>query len=163
MSGRSIKELAKVVEERCAWSKLTSSDGLIDFDPLVVVMCLVDRKCKEEGLKNGQAREVWFAVMTRLQANEYRLEHNRFIPCRYCDQAFEPVIDDKLLTLFLKWDGSRDVKDLLAIHRCPACGGQLVAKRTKKYEGDMHTPEPGSISMEYDEDWAGILLEYFRM
>jgi hypothetical protein len=148
----------KVIEQ-CILGKQMGDAGLTDFDPLITVMNLVADETRglRLSLNGPKGRRTWCEAVAELQVNK-SLEHNRFIPCRSCDQAFEPVIDDALLDLFLPWYWSRNVLALLAIHRCPACGGQLKAKCTKKYHGDMHTPAPGSISS--DEEWARQLLQY---
>lgn len=150
---------AEKVVEQCGLAKLMGDERLTDYDPLVVVMHLVTEEVEglRLSLKKAKGRKAWGAAMTILQKG-HQLEHNTFIPCRTCDQAFEPVIDDELLTLFLTWYESHNVQDLLTIHRCPQCGGRLKAVRTKPYKGDMHTPEPGSV--ENDEEWAESLLQH---
>ena len=148
----------KVVEQ-CGLAKFMGDAGLTDYDPLVVVMHLV--AVEVEGLrlslKCPKGRKTWCEAMRTLH-EDGSLENNPFIPCRTCDHAFEPVIDEKLLALFLPWYEFQDVQDLIAIHRCPACGGQIAAERTKRYEGDMHTPEPGSV--QDDCEWAQLLLQH---
>jgi len=157
---RTPQEIAEKIVEECGWGKITGSLGLTDGDPLVVVMYRVAQKIRNRGgsFEKAKARKVWCRALTMLQEYDDTLEHNTFIPCRWCDQAFEPVIDDRLLTLFLRWYNSSDSTDLLAIHRCPACGGQIGAKRTKPYHGDMHTPQPGSV--ENDDAWVDLLLKH---
>jgi hypothetical protein len=152
--------VAENIIEQCGLAKFMGDAGLTDFDPLIKVMHLVAEEV--EGLRLSLAkpkgRKAWCEVMTRLQEDDSILEHNLFIPCRSCDQAFEPVVDDRLLKVFLAWYRSFAVSDLLAIHRCPACGGKLAAKRTKTYRGDFHTPAPGSPAS--DEQWAELLLQH---
>jgi hypothetical protein len=155
---REPESAAEIVVEQLTLGKLTGDAGLTDYDPLVVVMGLVAEVVRELGLspKGRKGRKVWCEAVQVLQDHDSILEHNTFLPCRWCDQAFEPVIDDKLLALFLAWHESAATEDLLALHRCPACGGQLAAKRAKKYDGDGHTPPPGSVAS--DEEWAELLL-----
>ncbi|MFH1417983.1 MAG: hypothetical protein ABII12_06840 [Planctomycetota bacterium] len=149
--------------EQCGLAKFMGDAGLMDYAPLVVVMHLVAEEVRnlELSLDQSEGRKVWLEALEMIQDGEGCLEHNTFIPCRTCDQAFEPVVDEKLLTLFLTWAETYSTEDLLAIHRCPACGGQLGVKRTEKYEGDMHTPAPGSIAS--DEEWDEVLLQYSRL
>ena len=149
----------KVVEE-CGWAKFTDSVGLTDYDPLVTVMHLVTREVRKLGLspKGPKGSQVWREAMEILQRDTGILEHNKLIPCRTCDEAYEPVVDDTLLRLFLAMEKSCTPKNLISIHRCPACGGQIAAKSTKKYEGDMHTPSPGSV--EDDLEWANTLMRH---
>lgn len=156
---REPESAAEIVVEQCGLAKLMGDSGLTDGDPLIAVMHLVAEEVRglRLSLHDPKGRATWCEAMQTLQ-DYSSLEHNNLIPCRTCDQAFEPVIDDNLISLFLKWYDSQDVEDLLAIHRCPACGGQIVAKRTKKYAGDMHTPEPGSV--DDAREWAGLLLQH---
>lgn len=149
-----------LVVQRCRLGKMLLDVGLTDFDPLVVVMHLVAVHVRRLGLSLATAngRQVWREALRIVQEDNGVLEHNTFLPCRTCDQAFEPAIDDVLLELFLAWDESGAVGDLLAIHRCPACGGRLRAKRTMRYQGDVHTPPPGTVKD--DGEWARRLLQH---
>jgi hypothetical protein len=130
---------------------------LTDLDPLVVIMEMVPQEFEGKSFDDSKVRKASRRVIQELQADTSLLEHNKFIPRRRCKQAFEPVVDDKLLTRFLAWHESGDTQDLIAIHQCPACGGQIGAKQIKLYYGDFHTPEPGTID---DDTWASSLLEH---
>jgi hypothetical protein len=152
---------AEKVVEQCGLGKMFGDAGLTDYDPLVVVMRLVAAEVDGLGrsfTKRGKGRKTWLEAMTMLQEDNGTLEHNTHIPCRYCNMAFEPVIDETLLALFLVWYESDATEDLLAIHRCPACGGVLKAKHTKPYEGDFHTPAPASVVS--DDAWVEELLAH---
>lgn len=155
---REAESATEKIVEQCGLAKLMG-EGLTDNDPLIVVMNLVAVEVRGLGLSlyEPEGRKTWCEAMHELQGNYY-LEHNTLLPCHRCDQAFEPVIDEALLTLFLSWFKKQSTKTLLSIHLCPACGGQLAAKRTKQYKGDYHTPAPGSCSS--GEDWAETLLQY---
>ncbi|MGO9097916.1 MAG: hypothetical protein ACLP9Y_00165, partial [Mycobacterium sp.] len=139
----------EVVLEQVGLTKEFGGAVLSDFDPLVVVMELVTREVRElrlspRGPKGGQ---VWIDAMTELQAGDgshgRRIAHNRFLPCRTCDRAFRPEINHQLLNVFLAWSASRSAEDLVAVHRCHACGGTITELEAKVYEDDYHTPEPG--------------------
>ena len=68
-------------------------------------MCLVAEEIIGLGrsfCEQGGCR-AWCEIMGRIQDGDANLDHNKLIPCRWRYQAFEPVIDDKLLTLFLAW------------------------------------------------------------
>lgn len=146
---------ARDIVERCLGEKMFGGH-FVDFDPLVKVMGFVTEVIGAKRLgDNPKARRVWVKVVAELQATG-DLEHNRLIPCRYCDTAFEPVIGDQLLNLALAWHSSYATVDLLAIHRCPDCGGVLKGTRSEKYHGDHFTPAPGTIAD--DEAWASALL-----
>ena len=159
---RKVEEIAEDIVETCSWRKMTQSPPyLVDFAPLVVVMARLAAIIEERGgsFDKPKARKVWSEAVKMAQDDNYdSLEHNRWIPCRSCDKSFEPIIDDTLLSLFLAWYKHMSTQNLLAIHRCPACGGSLKAKRTKHYDGDYHTPAPGSV--DNDEAWGGNLLEH---
>ncbi len=152
----------KVIEE-CGLAKLTGDSGLTDFDPLVVILTLVTSEIEGRGksLDEPRVRRAWCEIVQRVQNDEAGLDHNSFLPCRFCDQAFEPVVDETLLALFLAWHRHGGTANLLAIHRCPACGGTLAAKETRQYEGDMHTPEPGHERT--DEEWVALLLQHAEL
>jgi hypothetical protein len=152
--------IADEIAQACGWDKLTGRRGMDDFIPLVVVMVRVAQRIEERGgsFKKSKARWVWCEAMRVFQEDNSLLEHNSCIPCRTCDQAFEPVIDDALLTLFLAWHESCGLDDFLAIHRCPTCDGTLKAERTVQYEGDFYTPPPGSVAD--GKEWAERLLEH---
>lgn len=157
---RTAEEIAERIVEECQGRKAMDPYFLTDCDPLIVVMSRVaDIIRKRKGsFDKPKARDVWCRAMIMLQDDDGGiLEHNTCIPCRWCDREFEPVIDDALLALFLVWYESFKAEHLLAIHRCAACGGQLKAKQTGHYEGDYHTPPPGTV--EDDEEWAWQLLE----
>lgn len=151
--------LVEKVVEQCGLAKFTGDAGLTDFDPLVVVMHLVTEEvlglCRS--FQKKAARSAWCEALRTIQSGG-SLEHNSFIPCRRCDQAFEPVVDEELLRLFLTWYRKQTIEALLAIHLCPSCGGSIRAERQKTYCGDMHTPEPRSIAD--DEEWAYQLLKH---
>jgi hypothetical protein len=137
--------------------------NLVDYSPLLAVMYIVAYEIRERGASfdKPKARRVWIEVMTKVQ-DEWRCsDHNSHIPCRSCDQAFRPVIDDALLTMFLPWYETRTNESLIAIHRCPSCGGSIAATDTKTYDGDYHTPDPGSI--DDDDEWAETLLDHVEM
>ncbi len=156
---RPTRGLVEKVVEQCGLAKLMGNAGLTDYDPLVVILHLVTEEILARGksLDDPKIRKAWLRIVRRIQ-DEDDLEHNAWIPCRYCDQAFKPLVGEKLLALYLKWHRSYSTEDLLAIHRCPACGGTIKAKSTKTYKGDMHTPAPGSVAD--DDDWRRRLLEY---
>ncbi len=133
------------VVEQCQMSKLMDDYPLSDYDPLIVVMHLVAEEVRGLGLslKGPKGSKVWIEAMAYFQADSSSLEHNTRIPCRYCNHAFEPTIDTKLLRLYLVWEESRDDSDFLSIHRCPGCGGSIQPANTvETYDGDMHTYEP---------------------
>ncbi len=155
---RTADDIAEIVVDRLGWQKLSGNSGLTDFDPLVVVMRLIASEIGEEKLfTKSKARAAWLKAMALLQGGD-GLEHNSFLPCRTCDQAFDPVIDETLLTLFLDWYQHGGAARLIAIHKCPACGGQIKARRTRTYKGDMHTPPPGTV--EGDDQWVEELLQH---
>lgn len=135
---------------------------LTDSAPLVSIMYLVADEIGKEELLALQERacKAWCEAMKQIQEGVLILEHNEFLPCRWCDQAFEPVVDEDLLLVFLVWyeEHHSGTEAFLALHRCPACEGKIKAKQVKTYMGDMYTPKPGSI--ENDEWWADKLLEY---
>ena len=138
------------IVDRCLGQKF---DGcLTDFDPLVAVMEMVVEIIGEKRLReNPKARRMWVRVLEILQKGG-ELEHNKLIPCRFCDTAFEPLVDEQLLDLCLTWLESYETSDLLAIHRCPSCGGTLKILNSTKYEGDGFTPIPGTI--DNDDEWS---------
>ena len=79
----------------------------------------------------------------------------RFFPCRWCDTAFEPVIDEKLLMFFpLLDENARPGGDLLAIHQCPSCGGDLEVKRATKYKGETCTLPNRAPSKMMPNGWS---------
>ena len=129
---------------------------LTDFDPLVVVLALVNEEFHRKTFDDPKVRKAWCTVIQRLQEDTSILQHNKFISCRRCDQEFEPLVDERLLTLFLAWHKTRSTKDLIAIHLCPACGGTVGTKLTRTmkddYGWDFDNPAPWSI--EDDEEWA---------
>ena len=142
------------IVDRCNGEKF---DGcLSDFDPLVVVMEVVADIIGQKRLReNPKARQMWIRVMEHFQ-KDGDLEHNTYIPCRYCDTSFEPVVDDELLDLFLNWLESNQTEQLLAIHRCATCGGKLKSLRSKKYVGDEFSPHFQMI--DDDDEWRDSLL-----
>lgn len=158
---RKAEEIAYDAVDDCIQGKFDGELGLLDFDPLIIVMNRVAEviHSRTGSFDQPEHKEAWLLALEEIQVGE-GLEHNNYIPCRRCDQAFEPVVDETLLDLFLKWEKSGAPADLLAIHRCPDCGGQLKAKRTKQYKGDWHTPEPGSI--DDDRKWAEYLLRNYE-
>jgi hypothetical protein len=152
--------IVEKIIEQISLCKLMGDAGFTDFDPLVFVMYNVAEEIRARGgtFEKPKARRVWRDVVAHFQEDSGALEHNTFLPCRRCDQAFRPVIDDRLLTVFLSWYESQRVETLLALHQCPACGGQVGAARLKTYKGDWHTPAPGTI--DDDESWALQLLSH---
>ena len=144
------------VLEQCSLAKLEGE--LTDFAPLVVIMTLVTEEFGSKSFDDPKVRKAWCRVIQRLQADTSLLEHNNFIPCRRCNQAFEPVVDEKLLTLFLTWRETRGPQDLVAIHLCPGCGGQIEAKQTTTQE-DNDGLEPGTV--DDDEVWADSMVEEY--
>ena len=58
-------------------------------------------------LEKPEGRKVWRESLQMLQIDNGTLEHNTFLPCRTCDQAFEPAIDEVLLDLFWRGTGQR--------------------------------------------------------
>lgn len=143
-----IERIQEQVENECA--------RLCDFSPLVNVMSVVANEIHKQGgsFDNPSARAAWIEVMEWLQTWDFG--YNSRLPCRFCDQAFRPRIDELLLTAFLEWHTRRTVKTLIALHRCSNCGGSIAATHSKTYEGDHHTPTPGSI--EDDGQWTEELL-----
>lgn len=162
MPGRRMKakEFVRKVIEQCAMGKMVGDSGLTDYDPLVVVLAFVTEVVEEQGksMAKPKVQKAWLRIVSRIQDGDGCLEHNVFIPCRNCDQAFEPVVDETLLKLFMAWRQSLSSKDLVAIHRCPSCGGTIGVKRMKRYEADGHTPEP--VYAGSDEEWAELLLQH---
>ena len=136
---------------------------LVDYSPLVAVMHLVALEIQRRGYSFDQpkARRIWMDILADYQHPWVSSDHNQQIPCRFCDQSFKPVINEVLFSTFLQWYEIRLDENLIAIHRCPSCGGSITATKTRTYTGDFHTPEPGSI--DNDGEWAENLLEYFMM
>jgi hypothetical protein len=159
---RELETPVEKVIEQCSLAKLDRDWRLSDYDPLVVVMDLVTEEVRGLGLspKGPKGSAVWIESMERLQAPDVLvdIEHNRFVPCRTCDRSFRPVIDRNILKLFLAWQATGKVEDLLAIHRCQRCGGTITELDAKPYEGDGHTPEPGTVAD--DREWARELLSH---
>lgn len=145
---------AQKIIEALVWSKEIGEGGG-DFEPLITVMDAVAEEIGNSKLSKRSGRKLWIEVMKDLQLSG-ELEHNQMIPCRYCDTAFEPVVSDQLLDLFLAWRHSQKSLDLLLIHRCQACGGKLETVRSCKYDGDFYTPRPGSIVD--DVQWTSSIL-----
>lgn len=154
---KSVCEIARIVVGTIGWQKMTHTNCLTDFDPMVTVMCLLANEIGDENLKKPKGKNVWIEAMKEIQKGD-SIENNPRIPCRACDQAFTPIIDDVIFDLFVRWYESRRTSDLLAIHKCKACGGTANASATQKYKGDMHTPEPGNAKS--DDHWAEMLLEH---
>ena len=156
---RQPRGLVEKVIDQCGLAKLEGE--LTDFAPLVVVMEMVTEEFHRKSFDDPKVRKAWCRVIQRLQEDTSILKHNAFLPCRRCDQEFQPVVDERLLALFLAWHETRSTKDLIAIHLCPACGGMIGAKITRTIEddndGDFETPAPWSIAD--DEEWAERLLE----
>jgi ribosomal protein S27AE len=153
-----IESLAEQIHERCYFAKQKQS-ALTDYDPLIVVAALIFREISNLDLDwtEPSVRKAWCTALDGLQKSG-SLDHNPFIPCRFCNQAFEPVVDENLLRLTLDYYETQDLGTVLKIHRCPACGGVLKAIRTKTYTEDMHTPESGTI--QDDEQWRQHLLRH---
>ena len=150
-------EFAEKVVERCSMVKLDG--GLLDFAPLVAVMELVTEEFGTKSFDEPRVRKAWCRVIEAFQAENDLLEHNSFIPCRRCNQEFEPVVGEKLLTLFLKWHKTRAPKALVAVHLCPACGGQIEGKQVRTRKEDVDGLEPGTV--DDDEAWADSLVEEY--
>jgi hypothetical protein len=155
---RSSKEIARIVVDRIGWDKMMGNSCLTDFDPLVTVMCLIANEIGEKNIVKPKGQKVWLEAMQDIQEDGGAIENNPFFPCPHCDQSFEPVIDEQTFKLFLQWYQTRGTEDLVALHKCPKCGGQVQAKRIQINKGDMHTPEPGYAKS--DEHWAELLLEH---
>jgi hypothetical protein len=132
---------------------------LTDFAPFVAIMQMVTEEFGSKSFDDPKVRKAWCRVIERLQADTSLLEHNRFIPCRRCNQEFEPVVGEKLLTLFLKWRERRTSQNLVAIYLCPACGGQIEAKQARIREEDEQGLGPETIAD--DEQWADRLIEEY--
>ncbi len=155
------QELESEVEEILEQCSLAKSCGeLTDFDPLIAIMSLVADEVINLGyqLASLPGKQLWIKALTFIQDGDEGLDHNEFLPCRFCNQAFKPVIDDKAFSMFVAWRESCSYQDLIAIHRCPACDGQLQAVQGTVYSGDFHTPEPGTVSS--DREWAQLLLQH---
>lgn len=163
------RELGTTVEAVLDQVLLTKEFGdgvLSDFDPLVVLMELVAQEVQARPLspRGPRGGRVWMDAMvelqeTRLSSDGRRgqmVEHNRFLPCRTCDRAFRPEVNRELVKVFMSWSASRSAEDLVAIHRCQACGGSLTELETRVYQDDYHTPEPGYEGT--DAEWAQRLL-----
>src|SRR4051812_12453051 len=73
------------VLEQCSLAKLEGE--LTDFAPLVVIMTLVTEEFGSKSFDDAKVRKAWCRVIQRLQADTSLLEHNKFIPCRRCNQA----------------------------------------------------------------------------
>ena len=153
-----VEDMAEKLDERCYFAKLKRT-ALTDYDPLVVIAALMFREIGNLDLdwNEPRVRKAWCMALEGIQTSG-SLGQNAFIPCRFCDQAFEPVVDENLLQLSLEYYETQELKTLLRIHRCPSCGGALKTIKTKTYRGDMHTPEPGTI--QDDEQWREHLLRY---
>src|ERR1700681_903970 len=95
---RPARTAVEKVMEQCGLAKFMGDWGLTDFDPLIVVMTLMTEEVigLRLNLKKKHGRKVWLAAMAALQEGDAYLEHNETIPCRWCDKAFIPVIDDGL-------------------------------------------------------------------
>jgi hypothetical protein len=160
---REPRGIVEKIIEQIRLAKCMGGGGFTDYDPLLFVMYVIGQEIEDHGgtFDKPKARRVWCKVLAHFQADGNDLEHNTFLPCRYCDQAFLPVIDEKLLTLFLAWYESQTDDNLLAIHRCPACGGTLEVVRSKTYKGDWHTPAPRTVHN--DEEWAVALLSHVSL
>jgi hypothetical protein len=159
---REVETPVEKVIEQCNLAKLEGDWRLSDYDPLVVVMDLVTEEVRGLGLspKGPKGSAVWIESVTKLQEPDVvvDIEQNRFIPCRTCNRSFRPSIDRNLLKLFLGWQATGTVEDLIAIHRCQRCGGTITELEHKTYEGDWHTPEPGTVAD--DREWARELLSH---
>lgn len=138
-----------------------------DFIPFVVAIDILTGYSRQEPFNlifevapddpgRSEIVSVWCEAV-RIMQDEDTLEHRTFIPCRQCNKQFLPVIDEMLYTLFFRFLQTQRVEDFLAMHRCPNCGGSLLAEMTTTYAGDDHTPAPGSVAD--DREWAMRLLE----
>lgn len=134
---------------------------MIDNSPLVAVMWIVAYQIVQSGgsFAKPKCRKAWIDLMETIQYEERRVsDHNRYLPCRYCDQAFVPKIDESLLECFLEWYSTVSPDKLVALHKCQKCGGKIESIHVKTYEGDFHTPEPFSVSD--DDEWQEILMSH---
>jgi len=148
------------IVELCELEKFTGS-YFTDYDPLISVMSFLGHEVRDTGvsLDSDVGCYLWKAALEKLQGSSI-MQHNSCIPCRKCNKEFDPVIDNTLFKLFLKWFRDDTTDDVLAIHCCPDCGGRLIAESTRIYSGDMHTPPPGEI--DDDEEWAEEFTSFKR-
>ena len=146
------------IVELCELEKFTGS-YFTDYDPLISVMSFLGYEVRDTGvsLDSDVGCYLWKAALEKLQCSP-AMQHNSNIPCRKCNNAFAPVVDDTLFEMFLKWFRNDTTDNVLAIHCCPDCGGRLIAESTRSYDGDMHTPPPEKIND--DEEWAEHLTSY---
>lgn len=156
---RQPETMVEHIVEQCGLEKFMGQ-SFTDNDPLVFVMDLVAEEVRDLDFKieSPVGRIVWQEAMKQLQAGEGYLEHNTYLPCRLCDQAFEPVVNNRLFERFLPWHQTGTYEYLLQLHQCEACGGDVAAEKVVNYKGDMHTPSPHSI--DDDDDWCDALLYY---
>ena len=99
---------------------------MIDFAPLVVIMSRVAEMIVRRGgtFDKPKALKVWSEAISMVQSVDCdSFEHNTFIPCRSSDQAFEPVVDEVLVTLFLEWYGR---------HVCPKSARDSPVPRLRR-------------------------------
>src|ERR1043166_1596095 len=100
---KSSHAIAIKVIEAISWGRCIRSNGLTDFAPLVSLMYHVAAEIERRGgsFDKPKARKVWLKAMAELQeGNGWGIEQNHRVPCRYCNRAFWPVIDEQLLELF---------------------------------------------------------------
>lgn len=143
--------------ERLIECILAECEDLDDYSPLVTVLSIATEEFLDAGgsFETPRARRAWINIMKWIR-DEESSNHNSRLPCRFCDKAFTPRADNLFLTAFLEWYSTRETSKLIALHRCPACGGHLTALDTQKYEGDSNTPQPSTI--EDDKEWVKRLL-----
>lgn len=157
MAKRTVGGIVEIIIDRLIGYR---SNGILfqkDFTPLITLMLLVADEIDVENLVKPKGQQVWQMVVQAFQEDHMGLSHNSFLPCHCCDQAVQPVIDDTLFRLFLRWYQARNWRNLVALHQCPKCGGEVRPKKTRTYEGDTYTPPPGSVKN--GREWAKRLLE----
>ena len=145
----------KVIEQ-CHLAKL--QDEFQDFAPLAAAMELVMDEFESKSFAKPNVRKAWCRVVQYLQDDDDILEHNRFIPCRRSSQEFDPVVDNKLLEVFLIWYESRSSSDLVKIHLCPNCGGKVDALRSRE-----RNEVESESDFESDDEWADWMAEEYGM
>lgn len=153
---------AENVVEQVGLALMFGETGYVDYAPLVWMLTQVTDEMRDEGLSLDEEanRAVWLEAVEGVQNGWF--EHNHWLPCRYCDKKFLPVVNERLFELFVTWSKSRKTSALMDLHRCPDCGGCLEADGPlRTYNGDYHTPEPHSI--EDDECWVSCLFQHYAV
>src|ERR1700687_2375040 len=79
---REPESAAEKVVEQLTLGKMMGDAGLIDYDPLVVVMRLVAEEVEELrlSLKGPKGRRAWCEALRMLQEGHGSLGHNTFLP-----------------------------------------------------------------------------------